>query len=200
MLNKSVIFLTGFLLYHSTISGLSVFQEDPFYQRLVEAAIERTSKEIRYDPSYFSIDFPGGDIPSGKGVCTDLVIRAYRKTGIDLQLEVHQDISANFSSYPALWGHRSPDPNIDHRRVPNLMCYFERQKAGLPVSDEIDAYRPGDLVTWDLGSGITHIGIITDTRDVTSGRYLIAHNIGFGPVLEDILFVYKIIGHYRFKK
>ena len=130
MFSRFVIMLTVSLLTHSRISGISVYQEDPFFQLLVEAAIERTGKDIRYDPSYFIIDYPGGDIPSDKGVCTDLVIRSYRKTGLDLQLEVHQDISANFSSYPTRWGHRATDTNIDHRRVPNLMCYFERQGAG----------------------------------------------------------------------
>jgi len=200
MFNRSIMFLLVSLLTHSVIFGIPVFQEDPFFHSLVDAAIERTSKNVSYDPAYFSIDYPGGDIPPDKGVCTDLVIRAYRKAGVDLQLEVHQDISENFISYPALWGHRGPDPNIDHRRVPNLMCYFERQGAGLPVSDNVTTYQPGDMVTWDLGGGITHIGIITRKKDVSSGRYLIAHNIGYGPVLEDILFEYKIIGHYRFKK
>ena len=192
--------LAIFLLTQTLISGIPVFQEDPFYHALVDAAIERTNKNISYDPSYFRIDFPGGDIPADKGVCTDLVIRAYREAGVDLQLEVYQDMSENFTSYPALWGHSGPDTNIDHRRVPNLMCFFERQGAGLPVSDNATAYQPGDMVTWDLGGGITHIGIITRIKDITSGRYLIAHNIGYGPVLEDLLFEYKIIGHYRFKK
>ena len=173
-------------------------QADTFYKKLVMAAVERTTYEEDYDPSYYTIDFPDGDIPANKGVCTDLIIRAYRKTGIDLQVEVNKDMSENFSSYPGIWGLSAPDPNIDHRRVPNLIRFFERKGKCLPVSNDWADYSPGDIVAWDLGNGITHIGIVTDLRNSTGTGYLIAHNIGYGPELEDMLFTYRIIGHYRY--
>jgi uncharacterized protein YijF (DUF1287 family) len=177
----------------------------PFLDRFVAAAIERTHHVVRYDPAYVRIPYPGGDVPTGTGVCTDEVIRAYRAVGIDLQKEVHEDMANHLSAYPRKWGsawHLSnasaTDPNIDHRRVPNLMVFFARHGQTLPLSANASDYHPGELVTWNLGGGITHIGIVVDQKSPQSGRYLVVHNIGQGPQMEDILFNWKIIGHYRY--
>ena len=166
---------------------------------LSESALELTKQQVTYDPSYFSIDYPNGDIPSDKGVCTDVVIRAYRKIGIDLQKEVHEDMKANFSSYPKIWGLKTTDKNIDHRRVPNLMFFFKRQGAEKMISDHPSDYQPGDIVCWNLGGAVTHIGIVVHRKSRDGKRNLIVHNIGDGQVLEDCLFDFKIIGHYRYK-
>ncbi len=167
---------------------------------LVAAALERTRHRVAYDGGYYPIDYPGGDVPQGIGVCTDVVIRAYRQLGIDLQVLVHQDIQKNFSCYPSrkLWGLTRPDPNIDHRRVPNLRVYFSRHGVELPISSHGGDYRPGDLVTWMLPGNLPHIGIVTNKRRRLTGRPMIVHNIGRGPMLEDMLFDYPITGHYRF--
>ncbi len=169
------------------------------YTELSDCALELTKQKVTYDPSYFSIDYPNGDIPSNKGVCTDVVIRAYRKIGIDLQKEVHEDMKANFSAYPKNWGLQSTDKNIDHRRVPNLMTFFKRKGAEQPITQNASDYKPGDIVCWNLGGAITHIGIVVHKKSKDGKRNLIVHNIGGGQVLEDCLFTYKIIGHYRFK-
>jgi len=165
---------------------------------LSDAAISLTKQEVTYDPSYFSISYPNGDVPNDKGVCTDVIIRAYRKTGIDLQKEVHEDMKAHFSVYPKIWGLKSTDKNIDHRRVPNLMTYFKRKGAEKPITKNPDDYKPGDVVAWRLDSGLTHIGIVVNKKSRDGKRNLIVHNIGSGQVLEDCLFKFKIIGHYRF--
>ncbi|MEO0504733.1 MAG: DUF1287 domain-containing protein [Bacteroidota bacterium] len=164
---------------------------------LSDAAIALTQQKVTYDPSYFSIGYPGGDVPSDKGVCTDVVIRAYRKLGIDLQKEVHEDMKANFQAYPNHWGLRSTDKNIDHRRVPNLMTFFKRSGAEMSISEKAVDYLPGDVVSWQLSGGLTHIGIVVNRKSRDGERHLIVHNIGAGQVLEDCLFDYKIIGHYR---
>ena len=171
-----------------------------FLERLSDAAIERTHHTIRYDPKYVRIPYPGGDVPAGTGVCTDEVIRSYRALGIDLQKEVHEDIAANFGSYPnqARWLLQHPDTNIDHRRVPNLMVFFSRKGTALAASMMPEDYGPGDLVTWDLGGGVPHIGIVVDRKSRETGRYLVVHNIGEGPKMEDVLFRWKITGHYRY--
>ncbi len=173
--------------------------------RLVAAAVERTHHIVRYDPAYVRIPYPGGDVPASSGVCTDEVIRAYRAAGIDLQKEVHLDMLDHLSAYPRKWpsashtsGAASTDTNIDQRRVPNLMVFFHRHGDTLPLSADARDYHPGDLVTWNLGGGITHIGIVVDQKSPQSGRYLIVHNIGQGPQMEDVLFNWKIIGHYRY--
>jgi uncharacterized protein len=154
---------------------------------------------VRYDPAYVLIPYPGGDVPADTGVCTDEVIRSYRAVGVDLQKEVHEDIIRNFSAYPRKWhwlsGH--PDANIDHRRVPNLMVFFQRQGETLPITSVADDYGPRDLVTWDLGGGVPHIGIVVD-RKGAGGRCMIVHNIGRGPQMEDVLFNWKITGQYRY--
>jgi len=169
--------------------------KDEFINNLVESAIEQTTKNITYDPSYFQIDYPNGDIPIDKGVCTDVIIRAYRSLGIDLQKEVHEDMLENFSLYPSKWGLTTTDTNIDHRRVPNLQVFFSRFGTELAISD---SYEPGDIVTWNLGRGITHIGLVTNHYQ--NKTPLIVHNIGAGPKLENMLFSFEITGHYRYKK
>lgn len=166
---------------------------------LSDAAIELTNQQVTYDPSYFSIKYPNGDVPRGKGVCTDVVIRAYRKLGIDLQKEVHEDMKTNFDAYPKIWGLKSTDKNIDHRRVPNLMTFFKRHNAEKLISRSANNYIPGDIVCWNLGGAITHIGIVIDKKSNDQKRNLIVHNIGFGQVIEDCLFDFTIIGHYRYK-
>ena len=170
-----------------------------FYQRFADSAITLTQQGVVYDPGYHSMDYPNGDVPSGKGVCTDVIIRAYRLVGIDLQKEVHEDMRDNFDIYPDRWGLTQPDKNIDHRRVPNLMVFFERHGIVKPVTEDPDAYEPGDIVCWDLGGGIDHIGIVVDRRSDDGERYLIVHNIGAGQVMEDCLFDFKITGHYKYQ-
>ena len=178
----------------------SISGKTDFYEKLADSTLVLTKQRVRYDPAYFQIDYPNGDIPSGKGVCTDVVIRAYRKMGIDLQKEVHEDMKANFSKYPQNWGLSGTDRNIDHRRVPNLMTFFSRYGTVKKITKEPSDYLPGDIVCWNLGGGTTHIGIVSKRKSLFGNRYLIVHNIGLGQVLEDCLFSYKIIGHYRYKK
>jgi uncharacterized protein YijF (DUF1287 family) len=172
------------------------FAQENFASGLSEAAIELTYHRVSYDASYYSIPYPNGDIPADKGVCSDVVIRAYRKTGIDLQAEVHKDMSVNFHKYPAIWGLKKPDKNIDHRRVPNLMIFFFRNGTSKPLSLNAADYKPGDIVVWDLGNGVTHIGIVTGKKSKDQKRNLVVHNIGNGQEISDCLFNYKIIGHY----
>ncbi len=168
-----------------------------FLRRLVSAAIERTNHAVRYDGTYVRIPYPGGDVPVDTGVCTDEIVRAYRAVGVDLQKEVHEDMIANFSKYPRKWHRTQPDSNIDHRRVPNLMVFFQRKGESLAITRRAEDYSPGDLVTYDLGGNVPHIGIVVDRRG-SSGRYMIVHNIGQGPKMEDVLFNWKITGHYRY--
>jgi uncharacterized protein len=171
-----------------------------FLQKLSVAAIERTNHAVRYVGAYVRIPYPGGDVPPDTGVCTDEIIRSYRAVGIDLQKEVHEDMLRNFAAYPnqRLWGLAHPDSNIDHRRVPNLMVFFGRKGETVAITSRTEDYSPGDLVTWDLGGGVPHIGIVVDRKSLSSGRYLVVHNIGAGPKLEDVLFHWKITGHYRY--
>ena len=165
---------------------------------VVEAALERTEHTVIYNGAYRQIAYPMGDVPARYGVCTDVVIRAYRAAGIDLQKLVHEDMKAHFSVYPDHWGLTRPDSNIDHRRVPNLQVFFTRHGESFPVSDEPENYQPGDLVTWTVGGNRPHIGIVTDRQSRDGNRLLIVHNIGWGPKLEDMLFDYPITGHYRY--
>ncbi len=173
--------------------------EREFGEKLSNAALSLTQQEVVYDPAYYSLDYPGGDVPAGRGVCTDVVIRAYRILDIDLQKEVHEDMEAHFPLYPQLWGLERPDPNIDHRRVPNLMLYFKRHGAEKEISGEAEDYVPGDVVCWNLGGAVTHIGIVADRKSRDGERNLVVHNIGAGQVLADCLFEYRIIGHYFYK-
>ena len=171
-----------------------------FLTKLVAAAVERAQHVVRYEPAYVGIPYPGGDVPADTGVCTDEVIRAYRAVGVDLQKEVHEDMKKNFSEYPRIGAKpaKRPDANIDHRRVPNLMVFFSRKGETLTITDRAEDYAPGDLVTWDLGGDVPHIGIVVDQESPASGRHLIMHNIGQGPKIEDALFSWKITGHYRY--
>jgi len=181
-------------------SWTNTFSQDSFYQKLVDSTITLTYDKVNYDPSYFSIDYPNGNIPKDKGVCTDVVIRAYRKVGIDLQKEVHEDMAINFDKYPQNLGLKTTDKNIDHRRVSNLMKFFERHGKTLKITDNSNDYNSGDIVCWNLGGGITHIGIVINKKSRDGKRNLIVHNIGAGQVIEDILFDYRIIGHYKYKR
>jgi uncharacterized protein YijF (DUF1287 family) len=169
-----------------------------FAARLVDAAMERLDHEVTYDGSYRRIEYPNGDVPENVGVCTDLVIRAYRALGIDLQRAVHEDMKSSFEAYPRTWGLSGPDSNIDHRRVPNLQIFFERHGTVLPKSQDARDYRRGDLVTWMLPGNLPHIGIVASRRSADGRRPLIVHNIGNGPELDDVLFRFPITGHYRY--
>jgi uncharacterized protein YijF (DUF1287 family) len=189
-----------FFLLFSLLSYQMVFGGNDFYRKLSDAALSIIDGKIVYDPTYVKISYPNGDVPKGKGVCTDVVIRAYRLLGIDLQKEVHEDMKLHFKEYPRTWGLSKPDTNIDHRRVPNLMAFFKRKGITKPITNNAADYLPGDIVCWDLGGGITHIGIVVNEKSADNKRYLIVHNIGAGQVLEDFLFGCKIIGHYQYKK
>lgn len=187
-MNKLLVIL--FLFFGALCFGQSI--------EISKAALELTKDEVVYDPTYFSIPYPNGDVPEGKGVCTDVVIRTLRKIGIDLQKEVHEDMKSNFNKYPNIWGLSSTDKNIDHRRVPNLMTYFKRQGKSVAITDNPEDYIPGDIVSWNLSGGTTHIGVVVNKKSRDGKRYLIVHNIGAGQVLEDCLFDFRIIGHYRY--
>lgn len=171
-----------------------------FLDKLVAAAIERTNHVVRYDPGYVHIPYPGGDVPADAGVCSDEIIRVYRSVGVDLQKEVHEDMVKDWDAYPpkTKWKQKHPDPSIDHRRVPNLMVFFERKGESLPITLRAEDYSPGDIVTWNLGGDVPHIGMVVDVKSPESGRLLIVHNIGAGPKMEDVLFGWKITGHYRY--
>ncbi len=179
---------------------VNIFCQDNFFSQLSDAGIKLTAQQVDYDPSYFAIPYPNGDVPEGKGVCTDVIIRAYRKLDIDLQKEVHEDMKANFNKYPKNWGLSKTDKNIDHRRVPNLMVFFTRFGEVKSTVNNADDYLPGDIVCWNLGGGTTHIGLVVNKKSADEKRNLIVHNIGGGQVLADCLFDYKIIGHYSYKK
>ena len=167
---------------------------------LSNAALSIVDPSIRYDPKYIVLDYPNGDVDPSTGVCTDVVIRAYRKLGVDLQKRVHEDIKANFNLYPNKWGLTKPDKNIDHRRVPNLMVFFSRKGKVRTKSKNGSDYKPGDIVCWNLGGSITHIGIVVKKKSRDGKRYKIVQNIGGGQVLQDCLFSFEIIGHYRYEK
>ena len=187
------------LLIISCWFGFHSFAQSPQAVKLSNAAIELTKDKVVYDPAYFKMDYPNGDVPTGKGVCTDVVIRAYRKLGTDLQKEVHEDMKANFKLYPKNWGMKTTNKNIDHRRVPNLMVFFGRKGVKKPMTKKAEDYLPGDIVCWDLNGKQTHIGLVVNRKSGDGKRYLIVHNIGAGQVMEDVLFDWKIIGHYTYK-
>ncbi len=169
---------------------------DDLALRLVEAARAQIGVTTIYDPAYRSLDYPGGDVPIERGVCTDVIVRAYRALGVDLQLLVHEDMTAAFPAYPQNWGLTRPDRNIDHRRVPNLAAFFARYGQELTISQRPADYAPGDIVTWRLASGVPHIGIVSD-RCSDRGVPLIIHNIGRGTLEEDVLLAYEITGWFR---
>lgn len=170
----------------------------PQLKQVIDAAIDQVGKTTAYDPSYQKLEYPNGDVPLETGVCSDVVVRAFRKGGTDLQKEVHEDMKSNFSVYPTKWGLNGPDANIDHRRVPNLQTYFARKGKSLSTTGNSDSFRPGDIVTWDLGGGVDHVGMVVNVWYKPSTRYLIVHNIGAGARMEDVLFSWKITGHYRY--
>lgn len=187
------------LLFSILYCCSSTIAQDHFSLRLSNAAKELTAQKVQYDPSYYSIPYPLGDVPSNIGVCADVIIRAYRKLGIDLQQLVHEDMSKHFSIYPNNWGLQNTDKNIDHRRVPNLMKYFDRYGKKLPISLNDKDFQPGEIVCWLINGKLPHIGIVVNVRSNISNRYLIVHNVGAGQVIEDCLFKYPINGHYVFK-
>ena len=192
---KKILLVLGLLLLQ-----YSAFSQSDFYNRLSDAALSLTQQHVLYDAEYFVIPYPNGDVPADRGVCADVIIRAYRKLGIDLQKEVHEDMKQHFSAYPHLWGLKTTDANIDHRRVPNLMKFFSRKGTVLPITQNPNDYQAGDIVCWNLGGSITHIGIVVNKKSADGLRPLFVHNIGGGQVLADCLFSFKIIGHYRYKK
>lgn len=175
-------------------------QANDFFNNLAKAAIERTQYSITYDGSYFAIAYPNGDVPANIGVCTDVVIRAYRALGIDLQKELHEYLAANFSVYPSkrIWQLTTADKNIDHRRVPNLRVFLSRNGESLPTRIKSEDYHPGDLVTWRLPGNLPHIGVVSNRFTSNGITPLVVHNIGSGPVIENALFRYELTGHYRY--
>ncbi|SHG62278.1 DUF1287 domain-containing protein [Flavobacterium johnsoniae] len=186
-----------------TIKLISSNQDQPqdFAEKLSQAAISIIDSSIDYDPAYFAIEYPNGDVPADKGVCTDVVIRSYRKLDIDLQKEVHEDMIEEFDAYPNFkkWGMTKTDTNIDHRRVPNLEVFFKRKGIQLPVTQNPKDYKTGEIVTWLINDKLPHIGIVTNKKSKDGKRNLIVHNVGTGQVLEDCLFEYKIVGHFKYE-
>jgi uncharacterized protein len=177
-----------------------VAEQSGFSARLVAAADDRPNHPARYDPGYVKIPYPNGDVPSDSGVCTDEIIRIYRAVGIDLQKQVHEDMLANRSAYPTRlkWMQVGTDTNIDHRRVPNLQVFFQRKAQSLPITKAASDYQPGDIVIWMLPNGRDHIGMVVDRKSLL-GTPMVEHNIGEGPKIENVLFDWKITGHYRYQ-
>jgi uncharacterized protein YijF (DUF1287 family) len=186
------------------LMSLFLFSQNSFSQDfeldLVQAALERTNHNVRYDGRYISIPYPNGDVPENIGVCTDVIVRTYRAIGTDLQQLVHEDMVANFEAYPSkrIWGQNRTDKNIDHRRVPNLQAFLSRQGEKLVISSKASDYKAGNIVTWMLPGNLPHIGLITNKISALTGNPMVVHNIGAGPKLDDVLFSYKITGHYRY--
>lgn len=177
-------------------AGAEAGSNDRFVARLFAAACRQIGVTLRYD-AYTRLAYPGGDVPIERGVCTDVVVRAYREAGIDLQVLVHQDMAKDWPAYPKLWGLTRPDRNVDHRRVHNLGTFFSRHGRILAATTDPAAYAAGDLVTWRLPSGRPHIGIVSD-RKTGAGVPLVVHNVGAGTVEEDVLFAYAVTGHFRY--
>jgi uncharacterized protein YijF (DUF1287 family) len=172
-------------------------ESPPQLKLIIADAIDQVGKTTGYDPSYQKIDYPNGDVPIETGVCSDVIVRAFRKAPIDLQKDLHEDMKDNFSAYPTRWGLKGPDANIDHRRVPNLRTYFTRKGKSLATDGGSETFLPGDIVTWDLGGGVDHIGMVVNVWYKPTQRYLIVHNMGAAR-MEDVLFAWKITGHYRY--
>ena len=179
------------------IPGPQSPKNEVLFSPIVRAARSQIGKTTSYDQSYVGLSYPGGDVPLEKGVCTDVVIRALRSAvGLDLQKLVHEDMKVEFSAYPNIWGLKKPDPNIDHRRVPNLKTYFKRRGFSLPVTRRSEDYLAGDLVTCTVGRNLAHIMIVSEKK-TASGVPFVIHNIGSGTKEEDRLFEFPITGHYR---
>ncbi len=191
---KFRIALVSFLLF--ILSTNNALPEEKAFI-FIAAARSQIGVTTSYKSSYVALKYPKGDVPIETGCCTDVLIRAFRKLNIDLQQLVHEDMKFNFSHYPRRWGMKAPDPNIDHRRVPNLMRFFERRGAAVKISKNSQDYLPGDLVAWNLGKGILHIGVVSD-RETFDRMPLVIHNIGRGAQEENILFQFEMIGHYRY--
>ena len=192
---RSKYLLLAFMFFSGSSLAAAISPSD-----LAKAAMERTEFQVRYDGSYIALKYPGGDVPPGIGVCTDVVIRSYRALGIDLQVRVHEDMKSNFHLYPSkhIWGLTRTDTNIDHRRVPNLQKFFARHGETLATDKIASLYQPGDIVTWMLPGNLPHIGIVSDRTHWLSDMPMIIHNIGAGPKLDNMLFDYPITGHYRY--
>lgn len=185
------------LLWPMLISAPALAQSTDAARVLVQAARAQVGVTIHYDSRYARMGYPGGDVPLDRGVCTDVVIRAYRRLGLDLQCLVHEDMGADREAYPKAWGMKGLDPNIDHRRVPNLAVFFARHGQSLSRANDAGLYKPGDIVVWRLPSGLPHIGVVSDRRD-QDGRPLVIHNIGYGTKEEDVLFAWTVTGHFRY--
>ena len=170
----------------------------PQLKLVIDGATDQIGKTTSYDASYQKLEYPNGDVPIETGVCSDVIVRAFRQSGIDLQKDVHEDMKGTFSAYPTRWGLKGTDANIDHRRVPNLQTYFTRKAKSLATTGSSETFLPGDIVTWDLGGGVDHVGMVVNVWYKPSQRYLIVHNIGAGTRMEDVLFAWKITGHYRY--
>jgi uncharacterized protein len=183
----------------STLAAKDTSATPEFVRQTLAAAMEQTVRPVRYDGSYRRIPYPGGDVPADIGVCTDVLIRAYRAAGVDLQRRVHEDMKRAFGAYPRTWGLSAPDPNIDHRRVPNLQAYFRRHGVARPLTTDMGDYVPGDVVTWMLPGNLPHIGLVSERRSADGQRPLMVHNIGRGPELEDMILGFPITGHYRYR-
>ena len=181
------------------ISVATIENPSTFEEKLSNAAISIIDENVVYTPDYVSLKYPNGDVPAKTGVCSDVVIRAYRKLGVDLQKEVHEDMKANFSKYPTKWGLKKTDTNIDHRRVPNLEVFFERKGKKLEVSNNPNDYKTGEIVTWMINGKLPHIGIVTHKKSI-DGNPMIVHNVGGGQVAEDCLFSWEIVGHFKYGK
>jgi uncharacterized protein YijF (DUF1287 family) len=192
---RSICLVCLFFVFNADLGA-----QTSFFSRLADSSIKLSQQKVVYDLSYFRIPYPMGDVPSNKGVCTDVIIRAYRKMGIDLQREVHEDMRSNFQLYPKYWGLKTTDRNIDHRRVPNLMRFFSRKGIVLPTSNNAHDYRAGDIVCWQLPRGMKHIGLVVHQKSKDQQRPLVIHNIGDGQVIEDALLAFPVIGHYRYSK
>jgi uncharacterized protein YijF (DUF1287 family) len=192
--------MKNLLLFLFLLSGNPMVVTPDFATQLSDAALELTKQTVIYNSRYVAIPYPNGDVPANTGVCTDVVIRAYRKVGIDLQKEVHEDMKKRFSEYPKIWGLKNTDRNIDHRRVPNLQTFFKKHGKVLSITKNSDDYKPGDIVTWMLPNNLPHIGIVVNKKSKDNKRYLIVHNIGGGQVAEDMLFDFQITGHYTYQK
>jgi len=186
MRRPAIVFLAALLLSAQT-------SPSPAGIRIAIAAREQVGVTTIYDPKYVLLPYPNGDLPMVRGVCADVVVRAFRRIGVDLQAELHKDMSRHFAAYPNNWGLRRPDANIDHRRVPNLMTYFTRRSKSLPINA---AYAPGDVVAWQLPGGLFHIGVVSQEH-APSGEPLVVHNIGYGARAEPVLHTFRILGHYR---
>ena len=190
------------LLWLCVASAGPVRADDPAAEsvrRVVASAMEQTQTTVRYAPAYTALAYPGGDVPADRGVCTDVVIRSLRAAGVDLQRLVHEDMKAHFSAYPREWGLAHPDPNIDHRRVPNLATFFTRQGKALPVTASAADYLPGDILSWKLPGGLAHVGVVVDQVSTADpARRLVVHNIGEGAKMEDVLFAFQVTGHFRY--